>query len=210
MKITFSEFRTCVGKACVYLPYSFLLDQLIYSGKLEKLGHFPMSDNSTFEYNGGDLTKDLHELRKNYYVVSSFSENLPNGWLRFNDIIADLSRQCTDNISFYVPYYDLNLSSYFTDLSELKIKKNITLYPPEKEYRRAEPEKALKKLKEIGFKYRFSPPGIHAKIYLFDDQAALIGSFNFTENAAYINKELGVLFFGEQIKTLRRFMETKA
>ena len=210
MRLTFNEFKLHVNKAQIYLPYSFLLSELIYSGKFKKLGHFPLSENSVLEYRGDGLAKDMRDIRKSYYVVSSFSENLPNGWLKFNDIIADLSRQCSDNVSFYMPYYDLNLSSYFIDLSELKIKKNITLYPPEKEYKGAEPERALKKLKEIGFTSRFAPPGMHAKIYLFDDQAALIGSFNFTENAAYTNRELGVLFFGEQITILRRFMETKA
>ncbi len=208
MKLNYDEFKEWVNKSNIYLPYSFLLGELSASEKIKKLSRFSLSNNTILEYTGNDLIKDIISTRKNHYIVSSLLENLPPQWLKFNEIVSDISCQCKENISFYMPYYDLNLPSYFVDLSSLKIKKFITLYPPEKEYEKAEPKMALEKLKSAGFDCRYAPLGMHAKVYLFDDVAALIGSFNFTKNAAYSNTELGVLFFGDEVKKLRNFMET--
>lgn len=207
MRLSYHDFKGEVNKARVYLPYFFVLNELTDSGKIKKLTHSYLTDETILEYESKDLVEDIISLRKEYYIVSSLRENLPKDWLRFNEVIFEVSRQCSENISFYMPYYDPSLSSYLIDLSDLKIEKKITLYPPEREFNLTESQKALEKFRTAGFECKFASPGDHAKVYLFDDEAALVGSFNFTENAAYTNKELGVFFFGRDIRKIREFMD---
>jgi len=209
MKLKYSEFKKFVDQSRVFLPYRVVLEEMIHKNRIERLTHSAISSSVPLEYSGEDLTKDILGIRKDHYVVSVTTDNLPTGWLRFNEVLHDFSLQCTSHLAFYVPYYDLDATTYFRDFSKLDIKKRIILYPPEKHYKKEDADMAITELKTNGFDCSFSKSKNHAKTYIFDDVAAVIGSFNFTSNGIYTNNELGVLIFGNEVGVLRSFLDRR-
>ena len=103
----------------------------------------------------------------------------------------------------------MKAATYFKDLGNLKINKTVTVYPPDTQYDSESAKKALAEFEKAGFECQYSQRGNHAKVYLFDQKAAAIGSFNFTSRGVYENNELGTLFFGDSVPVLKKFIEEK-
>jgi hypothetical protein len=209
MQLKYIDFKEKICESQVFLPYKFVLETLESSGKIKKLTHSFLHDDTYLDYKGDDIVMDICSIRKNFYIVSVEEDNMPKNWLRFNEVLSDLTRQARSNVSFYVPYYDLNAAMYFKVLSKIKIEKNMIVYSPEKHFDIVNAKKAILELNKSGFKCRFSSIGNHAKAYIFDKKAAVVGSFNFTDNGIYKNNELGVLLFGDEVSILSDFLERK-
>ena len=205
--LKYLEFKTAVKDSEVFLPYSCVLEGLIDSGHLKKTAHVQLSDWTELEYRGDDLNADIKKLRKEYYMVTVSDKVIPKSWLAINSVLSDLATQSKKSLSIYVPYYDLTVAKYFKDFAKLQIKKTISLYPPGGHIDKIDATKAVSELKANGFDCTFCSRGNHAKAYLFDDKAAVVGSFNFTKNGIYSNNELGTLFFGKNVVALKTFLD---
>lgn len=209
MYLTYANLKSTINEAGVFLPYKLVLEEMLELKLIRKMSHSIVSSETRLEYTGENLAIDVKRIRKDHYIVSVAEENLPDSWLPFNETLSDLAMQCKKSINFYVPYYDLKAATYFRDLSMLKIKKTITVYSPEEHFSPDMARRAIKEFENNGFACNFSSAGNHAKVYIFDDSAAIIGSFNFTKNGIYSNTELGVLLFGNDIIILKEFLQRR-
>lgn len=70
--------------------------------------------------------------------------------------------------------------------------------------------KALKTLIEMGVQSRCftDGPRLHAKVYIFDDECAVVTSANLTRNALNSNIEVGIQFTGTAVKDVSRWFDT--
>ena len=73
MELNYKTFKEIVNRAEIFLPYSFLLRELIAAKKIKKLSRFSLSDSTILEYTGASFVDDLKAIKKDYYVVSSFN-----------------------------------------------------------------------------------------------------------------------------------------
>jgi len=207
--IKYREFKEAVAESGVFLPYNYVLRTLLAGEKISRLSHGRITEETSFDYRRQNLIEDIISTRKPYHLVSVTSDNLPEGWLSFNEVVFDLANQAKESLAFYFPYYDLKAATYFKDLGNLKIKKTVTVYPSETQYDKDSAKKALLEFEKAGFQCQYSQRGNHAKAYLFDRKAAVIGSFNFTSRGVYENNELGTLFFGDNVRVLEKFIEDR-
>ena len=213
MQLVYSDLKSLVNTSHIYLPYDFIFGKLVQDKKIKRLSGGVISDSSSFQYIGTDLESDILACRdKPFYIVSAHNYNLPSTWFKFHSLIGDLSQQCTEDIFIHLPYYNLDAARHFRNIQNKKITKTIMANSPELHHvhLRSEATNALIEFRNNGFRCQYSRKGSHAKAYIFDNQVAIVGSFNFTSQAMYKNNELGLLIFGDEVKRLKKFLQENA
>lgn len=193
------------------IPPSAIVRELLESGRAKKTGKVRLLSDRLYETTERDIVICGEViLARGYLLCGSTVEEYAGGPERIDRLFEELVSLADKKIILLSPFLSLNFISDIRSVVESKRDKItiITNSPDSPIVDRVVHQKVVDMLRKAGYNVIISKRDFHAKIYLFDNQAAIVGSSNLSRQGFFRNYELGVLILGKECIKIRDWIST--
>ncbi len=196
-----------------FIPPELIIFLLVKNKKAQEVkgGLSPLSERR-YKINEEDIldcSKELYQKGYSLWESTRLVGSIPLP--KIEDIFERFIQMSNKEIVLLTPFLS---TEFVIDLGKKFVsKRNITKLvtnKPESSVALSNQKKTIDSVKKRGIKVLLSKIDIHAKAYVFDGKAAIIGSSNLSRNGFFSFYELGVVIFGEEAITLRDIIDKLA
>ncbi len=204
------DIKEILSESKISLPAEVVLAKMLDEGKAKELtSKSRVISAKKYSLDKGDLISYASQiLNKGYFLCASGDIAEQANFPRLDEVFESLLGLAKKEIILIAPYAS---SEFMSDLQAVVDRKKelITIVTNSPKSRLAIKNQGdvIRKLQKMGFKVKLSSIDLHAKIYLFDRQIALIGSSNLSRHGFFDFYEVGTLIFGEDCSKLRKILK---
>ena len=206
-----TEISEILKEEDIFVPAEIVLFTLIKNRQTEAIkgGLSPLSERR-YKVTKDDLLLCSKEIYKKGYTLCE-SKELSSGihLPKIEDIFERLIEMSNTEIVLLAPYLS---TEFIADLGEkFADKKSITKIitnAPRSSISLPNQREIIDLLKKKGIKVVTGKVDLHAKVYIFDNKAAILCSSNLSRKGFFSLYELGVAIFGEDVTTLRQLTDS--
>ncbi len=195
----------------LFIPPEVFIAFLLESGKLVE-SRAPARCISSKKYLAvgelADIESVTNLMKKGHYLCVSGDIGNKLNLPKIDEVFESLMNLAEEEIILVAPYAS---SEFMSDLgSKITGKRNlitIITNSPESKLSNKSQRGTIDKLIKMGFKVKITKRDVHAKIYIFDRKAALLGSSNLSRNGFFDYDEIGTVVFGSECLQLKSIVD---
>ena len=197
----------------LFIPPEIVIFLLTKRKKAQEIkgGLSPLSERRyrTTEEDILDCSRNLYQKGYSLWESTKIIDSIPLP--KIEDIFERFIQMSSKEIVLLTPFLS---TEFVTDLGKKFVnKKEITKLvtnKPDSNIALKNQKETIEAVRKRGIKILLSKADIHAKAYVFDGKAAIIGSSNLSRNAFFSLYELGVVIFGADAVTIRDIIDKLA
>lgn len=207
---TLSTISEVLREKNLELPPEFVVFELYSEGRItEEKKRSRFLAEKRYLLDKEDISKSAKKMLERGYLLCVSTDLAKNGKIPTIDAVLEaLIRFSKHNIILAAPYISPQFVSDIQGVLEEKKDIAVMITNDENSSLALDNQGAtIKKIRGMGFRVITARRDVHAKIYLFDERIALIGSSNLTRNGFFRNSEIEVVIFGDGCKAIRKILE---
>lgn len=208
-----TEINEILKEDNIFVPAEIVLFTLIKNSKTEEIkgGLSPLSERR-YRVSREDILLTGKEIYKKGYVLCESKELSSGTYLpKIDDIFERFIEMSQIEITLLAPYLS---TEFIADLGrKFSDKKSITKIitnAPNSSISLPKQRQVIESLKRKGIKVITGKVDLHAKVYIFDNKAAILCSSNLSRKGFFSLYELGVAIFGQDVTTLKQLADNLA
>jgi len=209
-KIDAGELTLLLKEKELFVPAKLVIDKLLGQGKISEAERgFRVLSEKNYFLNPKDAVECAKEIfAEGYILCESNPQEKTILFFPFDQIFEELIELSKEEIVIVSPFISSDFSADLKRFLEPKksIISIITNSPKSRIVKESVHKKIISNLYEQNFNVKISKKDFHAKIYLFDNKVAIIGSSNFSRKGFFDNYELGVVIFGNKCSMIRKWI----
>ena len=194
----------------IFIPAEVVLFTLLKNSKTEAIngGLSPLSERR-YKIAREDILSVSKAIYKKGYVLCE-SKELSNGTHlpKIEDVFERLIEMSQTEIILLAPYLS---TEFIADLGEKFSNKRsiikIVTNPPGSSISLPKQKEVIESLRKKGINVITGKVDLHAKVYIFDNKAAILCSSNLSRKGFFSLYELGVALFGEDVMILKELTD---